>query len=184
MRGQETHSFPSSLGEECQWFGRKLRTEPEENKGGKQGNRWKTRKTVHPNVPREMKSNRYIQRSTETSLRQQGEQARKQMGDEETKSIFCPEARRKKSNNRDEQKGNGDRRTALATWTRRVRKGYKWETRECPGISIVPKHLEVLKPRHTWGTRRIVGPKKHPERTTVVNEETGEEGTGKGKRNK
>ena len=37
------------------------------------------------------------------------------MGDEETKSIFCPEARRKKSNNRDEQKGNGDRRIALAT---------------------------------------------------------------------
>ena len=51
-------------------------------------------------------------------------------------------------------------------------------------MSIVPKHLEVLKPIHTWGTRRIVGPKKHPERTTVVNEETGEEGTCKGKRNK
>ena len=26
-----------------------------------------------------------------------------------------------------------------------------------------------------------MGPKKHPERTTVVNEETGEEGTGKDK---
>ena len=27
------------------------------------------------------------------------------------------------------------------------------------GMFIAPKHLEVLKPRHTWETRRILGPK-------------------------
>ena len=92
----------------------------------------------------------------------------------DAKSILCPEALMKKSSNRDGQKGM-EREGLL--W-------YKSETRECQEISIVPKHLEVLKPRHTWETRRSAGPKKHPERTTVVNEETSEECTGKDKRKK
>ena len=116
-------------------------------------------------------------------MRQQGEQTRKQLGDEETKSILCPEALRKKSNDRDEQKGME---TGGLLW--QLEQGGSGrdtnETRECPVIPIVPKHLKVLKPRHTWGTSRIVGPKKHPERTTVANEETSEEGTRKDKRNK
>ena len=41
---------------------RKPRIEPGENKGNKQGSRWKTRRTVRPNVPREKKSNRYIEK--------------------------------------------------------------------------------------------------------------------------
>ena len=107
------------------------------------------------------------------------------MGDEETKSILCPEALRKKSNNRDGQKGMEIGGLQLEQAGKEViQMTDQRMSGQCPGISIVPKQLEVLKPRHTWETRRIVGPKKHPERTTVVYEETGEEGTGKGKRTK
>ena len=117
---------------------------------------------------RAQKEEQLIDRSTETSLRQQGDQTL-----------------RKKSSNRYGQKGM-EREGLL--WqlakARRACMGYKSETRECPAIPIVPRHLEVVKPRHTWETRRSAGPKKHPERTTVVNEETYEEGTGKDKRNK
>ena len=43
-------------------MGRKPRIEPGENKGDKHGSRWKTRRTVRPNVPREKKSSRYIEK--------------------------------------------------------------------------------------------------------------------------
>ena len=42
-------------------------------------------------------------------------------------------------------KRNGERRTATQM--------------KDSGMFIAPKHLEVLKPRHTWETRRILGPK-------------------------
>ena len=43
-------------------MGTKPRIEPEKNTGDKHGNRWKTRRTVRPNVPGEKKSNRYIKK--------------------------------------------------------------------------------------------------------------------------
>ena len=79
------------------------------------------------------------------------------MGDEETKSILCPEALRKKSNNRDGQKGM-EIGGLLWQLEQAGKEGIQMTDHrmsgQCPGISIVPKQLEVLKPRHTWGTRR------------------------------
>ena len=94
---------------------------------------------------RAQKEEQLIDRSTETSLRQQGDQTL-----------------RKKSSSRYGQKGM-EREGLL--WqlakARRACMGYKSETRECPAISIVPRHLEVVKPRHV-GDEEKCGPQKAP----------------------
>ena len=129
-----------------------------------------------PNVPREKKSNGYIEKSgnkfeatrgtnTETNGRRRDEE------------YPVPRSIQDEQQYRGLTKRNGERRTAVATCQNKA--GMRMS-----GSVYCPKHLEVPKPRHAWETRRIVGPKKHPERTTLVNEETSEEGTGKDKRNK
>ena len=137
-----------------------------------------------PNVPREKKSNGYIEKSGNKfeATRETNTEKNGRRRDEE---YPVPRSIQDEQQYQGLTKRNGERRTAVATCQNKASKeGIQMRNPRMSGNVYCPKHLEVPKPRHAWETRRIVGPKKHPERTTLVNEETSEEGIGKDKRNK
>ena len=113
------------------------------NKGDKHRNRWKTRRTfasqTYPEkriaIDREVRKQVWDNKGNEHGNKWETKRRR----------VSCAQKHPGRRTVTGMDKRNGERRTATQM--------------KDSGMFIAPKHLEVLKPRHTWETRRILGPK-------------------------